>query len=68
MRFGSFVFSISADPEKDHQVIERTLHEVELAEQAGFDAVWLTEIMMVIRANTNATTIMIAERVAAWMK
>ena len=43
MRFGSFVFSISADPDKDHQVIERTLHEVELAEQAGFDAVWLTE-------------------------
>ena len=43
MRFGSFVFSISADPEKDHQVVERTLHEVELAERAGFDAVWLTE-------------------------
>ena len=43
MHFGSFVFSISTDPEKDHQVIDRTLHEVELAEQAGFDAVWLTE-------------------------
>ena len=43
MNFGSFVFSISTDPEKDHQIIDRTLHEVELAEQAGFDAVWLTE-------------------------
>ena len=43
MRFGSFVFSISADPQKDHEVIERTLREVELAEQAGFDAAWLTE-------------------------
>ena len=43
MNFGSFVFSISTDPEKDNQIIDRTLHEVELAEQAGFDAVWLTE-------------------------
>ena len=43
MNFGSFVFSISTDPEKDHEVVDRTLHEVELAEQAGFDAVWLTE-------------------------
>ena len=43
MHFGSFVFSISTDPEKDHEVVDRTLHEVELAEQAGFDAVWLTE-------------------------
>ena len=43
MRFGSFVFSISADAQKDHEVIERTLREVELAEKAGFDAAWLTE-------------------------
>ena len=43
MRFGSFVFSISADQEKDHQVIEQTLREIELAEEVGFDAVWLTE-------------------------
>jgi len=43
LNFGSFVFSISTDPEKDNQIIDRTLHEVELAEQAGFDAVWLTE-------------------------
>ena len=43
MRFGSFVFSISGDPKSDHQVIENTLREVELAEAIGLDAVWLTE-------------------------
>jgi alkanesulfonate monooxygenase SsuD/methylene tetrahydromethanopterin reductase-like flavin-dependent oxidoreductase (luciferase family) len=43
MRFGTFVFSISHDPKEDHQVIERTLREVELAEAIGLDAVWLTE-------------------------
>lgn len=43
MRFGSFVFSISGDPKGDHQVIENTLREVELAEAIGLDAVWLTE-------------------------
>ena len=43
MRFGSFVFSISGDRENDHQVIDNTLREVELAEEIGMDAVWLTE-------------------------
>lgn len=43
MRFGTFVFSISHDPKEDHQVIENTLREVELAEGIGLDAVWLTE-------------------------
>ena len=43
MRFGSFVFSISRDRREDHQVIENTLREVELAEAIGLDAVWLTE-------------------------
>ena len=43
MRFGSFVFSVSATPEYDHEVIENTLREVELAEKIGLDAVWLTE-------------------------
>ena len=43
MLFGSFVFSISGDPESDHQVIEGTLREVLLAEEMGLDAVWLTE-------------------------
>ena len=43
MRFGTFVFPISADREGDHQVIENTLRDVELAEQVGMDAVWLAE-------------------------
>ena len=43
MRFGTFVFSISGDPKDDHSVIENTLREVELAEEIGMDAVWLTE-------------------------
>lgn len=43
MRFGTFVFSISGAPQQDHQVIEHTLREVELAEEIGLDAVWLTE-------------------------
>ena len=43
MRFGSFVFSISADPSADHEVITQTLREIEIAEEVGFDAVWLTE-------------------------
>ena len=43
MRFGSFVFSISGDRENDHLVIDSTLREVELAEEIGMDAVWLTE-------------------------
>ncbi len=43
MRFGSFVFSISADPNTDHEVISQTLREIEIAEEVGFDAVWLTE-------------------------
>ena len=43
MRFGSFVFSISADQIADHDVIAQTLSEIELAEEVGFDAVWLTE-------------------------
>jgi alkanesulfonate monooxygenase SsuD/methylene tetrahydromethanopterin reductase-like flavin-dependent oxidoreductase (luciferase family) len=37
------VFSISGDARGDHQVIENTLREVELAEAIGLDAVWLTE-------------------------
>ena len=43
MRFGTFVFPISGDPNDDHQVIENTLREVDLAEEIGLDAVWLTE-------------------------
>jgi alkanesulfonate monooxygenase SsuD/methylene tetrahydromethanopterin reductase-like flavin-dependent oxidoreductase (luciferase family) len=43
MRFGTFVFAISDEPQHDHEVIEETLREVELAEAIGMDAVWLTE-------------------------
>ena len=43
MRFGSFVFPISSDPENDHHVIESTMDEIVLAEKVGLDAVWLTE-------------------------
>ena len=43
MRFGSFVFSISAYQNADHEVIGQTLREIEIAEEVGFDAVWLTE-------------------------
>ncbi len=43
MRFGSFVFSISTDPDADQQMIGQTLREIELAEDVGFDAIWLTE-------------------------
>ena len=43
MRFGSFVFSISADEKGDLGMIGQTLREIELAEEVGFDAVWLTE-------------------------
>ena len=43
MRFGSFVFPVSHVPDNDGVVIENTLQEIELAEELGFDAVWLTE-------------------------
>ena len=43
MRFGTFVFSISGDQTGDGQVIQQTLRESEWAEEAGMDAVWLTE-------------------------
>ena len=32
MKFGSFVFSISTDPNSDHRMISQTLGEIELAE------------------------------------
>ena len=43
MRFGSFVFPVSHTPECDGAVIDNTLEEIELAEELGFGAVWLTE-------------------------
>ena len=43
MRFGSFVFPVSHEPEKDSAVIDSTLDEISLAEQIGMHSVWLTE-------------------------
>ena len=43
MRFGTFVFPFSLNVNDDRQVIDNTLREVELAEEIGLDAVWLTE-------------------------
>ncbi len=43
MRFGSFVFPVSHDPGRDGAVIDDTLREIELQDEMGFDAAWLTE-------------------------
>ena len=43
MRFGSFVFPVSHEPEKDSAVIDSTLEEIVLAEEIGMHSVWLTE-------------------------
>ena len=43
MRFGSIMFPVSHNPERDGFVIDNALSEIELMEELGFDAVWLTE-------------------------
>ena len=43
MRFGSFVFPVSHEPERDSAVIDSTLEEIVLAEEIGMHSVWLTE-------------------------
>lgn len=43
MRFGTFSLPISRDPASDGAVIDQTLREIELAEELGFDCVWLSE-------------------------
>ena len=43
MRFGSFVFPVSHQPERDSAVIDSTLDEILLAEKMGLHSVWLTE-------------------------
>ena len=43
MRFGSFVFPVSHNPEKDGAVIDSTLEEIKLADDIGLDSIWLTE-------------------------
>ena len=43
MKFGSFIFPVSHNPENDGAIIDSTLAEIELQESLGFDAAWLTE-------------------------
>ena len=43
MRFGSFVFPVSHQPDNDSAVIDSTLDEILLAERIGMHSVWLTE-------------------------
>ena len=43
MRFGSFVFPVSHEPEQDSAVIDSTIDEMALAEAIGMHSVWLTE-------------------------
>lgn len=43
MRFGSFIFPVSHDPDRDSYIIDSTLDEIELQDSLGFEAAWLTE-------------------------
>ena len=43
MRFGSFIFPVSHDPDRDSSIIDSTLDEIELQDSLGFEAAWLTE-------------------------
>ena len=43
MRFGSFIFPVSHDPDRDSAIIDSTLDEIELQDSLGFEAAWLTE-------------------------
>jgi alkanesulfonate monooxygenase SsuD/methylene tetrahydromethanopterin reductase-like flavin-dependent oxidoreductase (luciferase family) len=43
MKLGTFLFTQYADPAKDEQGIAETLAEAKLAEELGYDAVWLAE-------------------------
>src|ERR1700733_15382832 len=43
MKFGTFVFPTSADPRDDGRVIKEAMHEAQLSEELGMDAVWLAE-------------------------
>jgi alkanesulfonate monooxygenase SsuD/methylene tetrahydromethanopterin reductase-like flavin-dependent oxidoreductase (luciferase family) len=43
LRFSSFLFPESRDPDRDAEVIEESLEEAKLCEALGFDVVWLAE-------------------------
>src|SRR5436190_18174356 len=43
MKFSTFLFPDSRDPERDGAVIDETLREARLADELGADMVWLAE-------------------------
>ena len=43
MRFGHFFYPMNLDASRDYQAIANCLAEVELVEQLGFDAIWISE-------------------------
>lgn len=43
MKIGVFLFPEARDPAKDHQIINETIREAQMAEQLGADAVFLAE-------------------------
>ena len=43
MKFGHFFLPVSLDPSDDFRLIDDCLHEAEMVEELGWDAVWLSE-------------------------
>lgn len=43
MRFGYFLYPMTLETSRDYQAIKASLVEAELAEELGFDAVWISE-------------------------
>ena len=43
MRFGHFFYPMKFDDSKDHEEIQNCLHEAELVESLGMDAIWFAE-------------------------
>ena len=43
MRFGHFFYPMKFDDSADHAAIQECLAEAQLAENLGFDAIWLAE-------------------------
>ncbi len=43
MKFGDFLFPESKAPETDYKVVTEALKEAELADELGFDSIWLGE-------------------------
>ncbi len=43
VKFSNFLFPESRKPADDHRVIDETLREAQLADELGFDVIWLAE-------------------------